>query len=323
MPTSPRSGAHETRSDGDSARLRTQQLDLPLLGRFDLSQSIGFGFGQRSIGDDDVMRMAFCLDGLQQQVAVGVRQVAADTLQLEVVGDDDIDLDLDAVRRQVARVLSVDVDARPYDDLGGRDAYVGRVQAARPGLRPPLFYSAYEALLWSLLSARQPFAQMLALRERLSRELGRVFTVAGQEVVAAPLPAQLAELGDLAGLRVGKADRLRALAGVAATGQLDTETLRGQEIAEAGQLLQGLAGIGPFYAELVVIRALGHTDVLTTHEPMVRDLAGQLTDAGRSLSDQEFADLAESWRPWRTWVLVATRASADQLGLTSRRGQRR
>jgi DNA-3-methyladenine glycosylase II len=321
MPTSPRSGAHDTRSDGNSGRARPRQLDLPLLGRFDLAQSIGFGFGQRSIGDDEVMRMAFCLDGLQQQVAVAVRQVAADTLQLEVVGDDDVDLD--AVRRQVARVLSVDVDARPYDDLGGRDAFVGQVQAARPGLRPPLFYSAYEALLWSLLSARQPFAQMLALRERLSRELGRVFTVAGHEVVAAPVPAQLAELGDLAGLRAGKADRLRALAGVAATGQLDTEALRGQETAEAGQLLQGLAGIGPFYAELVVVRALGHTDVLTTHEPMVRDLTGQLTGAGRPLSDQEFADLAESWRPWRTWVLVATRASADQLGLTSRRAPRR
>jgi DNA-3-methyladenine glycosylase II len=296
-----------------------REIDLPLSGRFDLQESIGFGFGQRSAGTDEVMRLAFCLDGLEHQVGVAVRQPSPDRLGLEVVADPEVDLE--AVRTQVARVLSVDLDGTAYDELGRRDALVGRVQAARPGLRPPLFYSAYEAALWAILSARQPHAQMAAARERLAREYGRVFEVAGQELAAVPLPSRLAELGELAGVREGKAPRLRELAAVAAEGRLETADLRALPPAEAEERLQELPGIGPFYSELVVVRALGHADLLARHEPMVRDLIGQVVGAPEPLSDTEFEQVTDTWRPWRTWVTVAVRAGAAQLGLSPRRGR--
>jgi DNA-3-methyladenine glycosylase II len=287
--------------------VQAQSVDLPFAGSFDLAQSIDFGFGQRPAGGDDVMRLAFCLDGLSQQVGVAVRQVGQQRLALEIVGDADVDCD--AVRAHVARVLSVDIDGTDYDALGQRDPLVGRVQRARPGLRPPLFYSAYEAAAWSVLSARQPFAQMAAARERLSRSAGRVFEVAGQEVAALPLPAALAEVTEVPGLRSGKVERLHAVAAAAAAGELDMSRLRALDPDEARSDLQRLPGIGPFYAELIVVRALGHTDVLATNEPKVRELAAQLTGVAE-LSPGELEQLAEGWRPWRTWVQVAIRAGA-------------
>ena len=43
-------------------------------GPFSLAEAIGFGFGQRDAAADDVMRLAFCLDGYQHQGGVEVRQ---------------------------------------------------------------------------------------------------------------------------------------------------------------------------------------------------------------------------------------------------------
>src|SRR4051794_36081994 len=105
-------------------------VEIPVRGRFELPQSIGFGFGQRDATDGAVMRLAFCLDGYRAQVAAAVTQPAPDLLRCEVQGDGDPSL----VAAQVARVLSVDVDGTGYDELGRRDPLVGAAQSRRPGL---------------------------------------------------------------------------------------------------------------------------------------------------------------------------------------------
>ena len=282
-------------------------VHLDVHGSFDLRQSAEFGFGQRHATTyAGSMTLAFCLDGYAEHAAVVVRP-DGDGLAVEVVGGDP-----DVAARQSARVLSVDVDARGYDALGRSDALVGRLQAALPGLRPPLFHSAYEAATWSVLSARRPMGQAARLRDRLSREHGRVLEVAGGAVAAFPTPDQLLGVTELPGLPEVALGRLHAIAEEARGGGLDTEVLRSLPVVEAVERLRRLPGIGPFYAELVVVRALGHTDVPPQHEGRVRDVAAALT--GRDgLDEPGFVALAERWRPWRTWVAVALRAAGPLL----------
>jgi DNA-3-methyladenine glycosylase II len=280
-----------------------------VLGDFELEHTIGFGFGQREAAGDGapgVMRLAFCLDGYERQVGVVVRQPEPQLLELEIHADPGTDLE--AVSAQTARVLSVDVDARPYDELAERDSIAAQVRRAKPGLRPPLFHSAYEAAMWSVLSARQPHAQMSAVRDALGRAHGRVFTLAGQEVAAAPLPQQLLEVEEFPGLFPAKGPRLQALAAAALDGRLDTAELRGLAPEQTLIELQKLPGMGPFYSELVLIRALGHTDLLPTKEPRCRQIAARLTGVAGELSQPAFEELAQRWRPWRTWVVVGMRA---------------
>src|SRR2546428_10091925 len=118
-------------------------------GQFSLEEAANFGFGQRlSPTWDGVMRLAFCVDGYREQAGVEVRQ-DGDGVHCAVTGD----ADLGAVRRQVARVLSLDHDGLAYDEVGRRDPVIGRLQAVAAGLRPPLFYSPYEAAAWAVLSA--------------------------------------------------------------------------------------------------------------------------------------------------------------------------
>ena len=283
----------------------TRALDV--LGAFDLRQSVEFGFGQRrATRYDGTMHLAMCLDGYTEQAAVTVRS-DGEGLRVDVVdGDPDVALG------QVARVLSVDVDARDYDALGGRDALVGRLHAARPGLRPPLFHSAYEAATWSVLGTRRPLRQAAALRHRLARDHGRVFHVEGAELVAFPTPDQLLDVTAVEGLPTIALGRLHAIAEEARDGALDTAVLRTMAPEEALQRLRRLPGIGPFYAELILVRALGHTDVLPTNEKTVREVTARLLGL-QELDEHELTRLAESWTPWRTWVAVAIRAAGPAL----------
>src|SRR5439155_3485801 len=108
--------------------------------------------------------------GYRHQVGVEMRQ-DAEGVHGAVHGSGD----LDAVRRQVARVLSLDFDGTLFTAVGERDPVIARLQRAAPGLRPPLFYSPYEAAVWAVMSARRPLRQMAEVRRRLSMEHGRIF----------------------------------------------------------------------------------------------------------------------------------------------------
>jgi DNA-3-methyladenine glycosylase II len=284
-------------------RVSAGAWELRVRGAFDLRQTLRFGFGQRSATPSAPMRLAFCLDRTWEQVAAAVTQPAAGVLRVDIPDGAPPEPTL----AKVARVLSVDVDGTGYDALGSRDELVGLLQRARPGLRPPLFHSAYEAACWAVLSARRPAAQMARVRDRLARGHGRVLRVAGAEVPAFPAPAQLLSVREFPGLPPEKMARLHAVALAALAGELDTDALRALDPGEAAARVQRLPGIGPFYAELVTVRALGHTDVLPTAEVGAAEIAGALL--GRRLDAAGLAALAARWSPWRTWACVALRAA--------------
>ncbi len=278
-------------------------VEWPVRGRFDLRQSIGFGFGSTVPGRGSVLRLAFVLDGYDAQAGVAVTQAAADLVRFEVTGD----VDPDVAAAQAARILSLDEDATAYDRMVDRDPFLAAIHTARPGLRPPLFSSAYDALVWAVLSARRPASQMRTVRDRLARSHGRVLDVAGEVVAALPTPAQLLEVTAFPGIPELKLRRMHAIAEAARAGLLDTESLRMLEVDEATFALRRFDGIGPFYSELVTVRALGHTDVLPTAEPRVVAATG--ARLGRpDFTSADLAEVAEAWRPWRTWACVAIRA---------------
>ena len=77
-------------------------------------------------------------------------------------------------------MLSLDHDACGFVDVGRRDPVIAQLLEVAPGLLPPLFYSPYEAAVWSIISARRPAKQMAEVRRRLSEAHGRSFRLAGQ-----------------------------------------------------------------------------------------------------------------------------------------------
>jgi DNA-3-methyladenine glycosylase II len=290
-------------------------------GAYSLRESAEFGFGGRSADRfDGVMRLAFCLDSYRSQVGVELRQ---DKAGVHGVVHGANSRELPAVRDQVARVLSLDHDAAGFADVGRRDPVIADLQQVAPGLLPPLFYSPYEAAVWSVISARRPAQQMAEVRRSLSAAHGRVFELAGRQLAAVPTPEQMLEISEFAGLTPEKIHRMHAIAHKALTGYLDTERLRhiGPDATTAD--MQRLKGIGPFYASLITIRAVGFTDVPPADEPMLRELVTALYRLPGPCSRETFLEIAEPWRPYRTWAAVLIRAASSRLGRPGAGAERR
>ncbi len=300
--------------DGVTPDIETRRFLIHPQGAFSLRAAATFGFGQRAGDDgyDGAMRMAFCLDGYRHHVGVVLRETA-EGIGVVAHGCAAALADLEAIRAQTARVLSLDHDADGYERVGERDPVVAALLALAPGLRPPLFHSPYEAAAWTVLSARRPSGQMMKVREELNAAHGAVFDLDGRRRTAFPTPEALLRVESVPGLDAEKVRRLHGVARAALDGRLDAAYLLGIGADTAEHELQTLRGIGPFSAGLVVVRGTGFADVLPTAEPrlltLVRDLYGLPALPGA----QEFSALAEPWRPFRTWVSVLIRSTGGRL----------
>lgn len=203
----------------------------------------------------------------------------------------------EAAIAQVARFLSLDIDAGSWPTIGDLDPVIGELQRELPGLRPCGFHSPYEAAAWAALSQRIRITQAASLRERLTADLG--------EDGAFPAPQALLEADlDVPGR---KAEYLRAVARAALDGTLDGEHLRDLDPDDAFTEVQGILGLGPFAAELVVIRGANAPDALPRHE---RRLAQEITE--RYGEDADVAAVSSAWRPLRSWAAVLLRIGREE-----------
>ena len=286
-------------------------VSIPVLGRFSLREVATMSFGHRhDDAFDGLMRLAFCLDGdgYRDHAAAVVAEDGAG-VHCTVIAGDPV-----RVTAQVARVLSLDHDGTVFDEIARRDPVIAALQQVAPGLRPPLFYSPYEAAAWAVLSARRSGRQMAAVRLRLSEAHGVTFDLAGIPAPAFPTPAQLLGVRSFPGLNDLKITQLHAVARAAEAGRLDAEALRALGPEEAAARLRTLPGIGPFYADLVVVRATSFADVLSEREPRLLAAVGELYGLGHPARAEELRRIAEAWRPLRTWAAVLIRAAHSRLG---------
>ena len=234
------------------------------------------------------LRTVFCAEGDWRRAEAEVTQ-AGNTARVVVAGDGD----LDAAAAQVCRFLALDIDARGWPEVGLRDPVIAAAQARLPGLRPCGFHSPYEAAAWAVLAQRLRIVQAAQLRTDLITRHG--------DHGAFPPPQTLARLSpDLPGR---KSEYLQAVAEAALAGLLDGPALRALDPGQAIQSVQQVKGLGPFAAELVVLRGANAPDALPHHEPRLNAEIAQQYGPGHTL-----AEVSQAWRPYRTWAAVHLRA---------------
>jgi DNA-3-methyladenine glycosylase II len=284
---------------------------------FSLGAAAAFGFGPhtgRPEPDANEMRLGFVADDLRHHAGVHLVQRPGGTVTAAI----DSAAAPDAVLSQVRRILSLDHPAAGWVAAGERDPVLGALQRAHDWLRPVLFHSPYEAAAWSIISARRYRAQAAAVRTRICAAAGATLTVAGEEVPAFPLPADLLAADTLPGMGQARVAWLHAVAQAALDGKLNPARLASMEPDEALRDLRRLPGIGPSYATLILLRATGVSDVLTFAEPRLPDYISHFYGTGPGpASPEDLARIAENWRPFRTWAAVLIRAAGDRAGLAS------
>ena len=287
------------------------RFELVPRGPFSLAASAAFleGFAPAAHrgAEPGHLHLAFVPDGEEAAAGVCLRQ--PDT---NVVGEAFGDADPAAVRDQVARILSLDVDGSGFPEVGRRDQVVGELQDRWPGLRPVGFFSPYEAAAWTLMVQRIRIVQAARIKDRMAAELGQAVDVHGDLRHAFPGPARLADLDGFPGLTARKVGYLQSLGRAAMAGRLDTARLRALPREQALAWLKELDGVGDFSAELVLLRGAGDPDHLPVHEPLLRRAVALAYDLDGPPDEAYLAELAEAWRPYRTWVVLLLRVLLEE-----------
>jgi DNA-3-methyladenine glycosylase II len=262
------------------------------------------------------LHLAFLTDEGWKPVGVCLTQNDSGVVTGEVYGP----ASAAEVERQVARILSLDVDGSDWPEVGRRDPVVERLQRRFPGFRPVNWSDAYEAAAWCVMSTRINMRQAQAIKDRMCRELGHEVDLHGHSLWAFPEPSRLIDLESYQGLFGRKVEYLNRLGRAALAGELDTESLRALPRDEALEQLQRLAGIGEFGSQLVRLRALSAVDELPTREPRLLGAIHAEYGLDAEPTPAELEALAERWRPFRMWVAVCLRRTlTDGAGMTHSR----
>jgi DNA-3-methyladenine glycosylase II len=277
--------------------VRRRDFIVEILGPWSLETSARFweGFAPAELPaqrQQGVLQTVFRVEGDWSFAEVRVIQ-QGNAASLTVRGDGD----LDRAAAQASRFLSLDIDARDWPDVALLDPVIADAQLRNPGLRPCGFHSPYEAAAWAVLSQRLQIAQAARLRDDLVRRHG--------QGGAFPAPELLRTLDlDLPGR---KSEYLHGVADAALDGRLDGATLRSMEADDAVRTVQEVKGLGPFAAELVIVRGANAPDIIPLHDRRLEDEV--LVRYG---ADHDLAEVSEMWRPFRTWAAVHLRTLREQ-----------
>ncbi|MCY4727710.1 helix-turn-helix domain-containing protein [Nocardioides sp. STR2] len=206
--------------------------------------------------------------------------------------------DTAAASERVRRLLDADCDPRAVDDHLAADPAIGDLVRATPGLRVPGQVDGDETAIRTVIGQQVSVTGARTVAGRLVAEYGRpVETDVPGLTHLFPDAATLAA-ADPATLPMPRA-RGRALVGLA-TALADGTVLldRGPDRDDVRRALLDLPGIGPWTADYVAMRALGHPDVFLPTDLAVRRLLADLATSGGGDPDPE------RWRPWRSYALM-------------------
>ncbi len=166
----------------------------------------------------------------------------------------------------------------------GKSRLMKPVIKRHPGLRLPGCWDAFELALRAILGQQVTVKGASTLAGRLFERFG-------------PLHADVLADADLAsiGLPKARAESIRAFARAVSDGviRFDASVASADLIAH----LQDLPGIGAWTANYIAMRALGDPDAFPASD------LGLLKAAGVS-SPRRLAEVAEAWRPWRSYAAL-------------------
>jgi AraC family transcriptional regulator of adaptative response / DNA-3-methyladenine glycosylase II len=198
--------------------------------------------------------------------------------------------DLDAEPRTIASALAADPSLRPLVDRA-------------PGLRLPGGWDGFEIAVRAVLGQQVSVAAACTLAARVTERHGhRLETppAPGLERLF-PTPEGLAE-ADLSGLGLTerRAETVRGVARALLDGRVDLRPER--TLDDHVARWSALAGIGPWTAHYLALRALGQADAFPAADLVLRRVAA---GAGSPpLSAGALAERAERWRPWRAYAVI-------------------
>ena len=204
--------------------------------------------------------------------------------------------DLDADPQAIAAALSADKRLRP-------------LLKKRPGLRLPSGWDGFEIAVRAIIGQQVSVAAARTLTSRLAQHFGTALPTPFSAELAHlfPTPEALAD-ADLTsiGLTRARAETVRTVARALLDGRVDFRAERMLEDFVARWV--ALPGIGPWTANYIALRALGHPDAFPADDLVLQKAVPTqpaLAKAeGTRMTAKALTARAEDWRPWRAYAVI-------------------
>jgi AraC family transcriptional regulator of adaptative response / DNA-3-methyladenine glycosylase II len=203
--------------------------------------------------------------------------------------------DLYAMVTRVRRLFDLDADPMRIDAHLACSARLAPSVLARPGLRVPGAWDAFEIAVRAILGQQVSVAGATTLSGRLVARFGRPVE-GGEEGLTHlfPTPGVLAE-ADVAsiGLPGARAEAIRGLARAVEAGKRPFDGSDGRA---------GMPGIGPWTEAYVAMRSGRDPDAFPAGDLALRRV---LAAQGEAMpSARAVQAMAEPWRPWRAYAAM-------------------
>ena len=219
-------------------------------------------------------------------------------------------MSVDAQPRKRAAVA----DRKAREFLQNADPVLARLIDARPGFRPRAWLDelppldAFGTLIFQVAGQQLSVAATRTIVSRLEERFG------GRLPSPAELLAADPEVLRASGLSYRKGATLRALAERFVDGRLGDESLSGMTDEEVEATLTEVPGIGPWTARGFLLVALDRPDVLLTGDLALRRAIQRVYGLDHAPGEEEIAELAEHWRPYRSLAVSYLFASEYDRG---------
>jgi AraC family transcriptional regulator of adaptative response / DNA-3-methyladenine glycosylase II len=208
----------------------------------------------------------------------------------------------DSIIDDVARMrhmFGLDDDTAETETILGADPLLGSVVRAQPGLRVIGGWDRFETAVRVIVGQQVSVVAASTITARIVERRGEALPAPALGLTHLfPTADRIVDLDDdVLGMPHARARTIAALARAVVDGRLDLHATSDADELRAD--LCDLPGIGPWTAEVVLMRAVRHPDAFPAHDLGIRHAVGRLLGVDGPPPAEQVLDLAEAWRPHR------------------------
>lgn len=202
---------------------------------------------------------------------------------------------------RVRRMFDLDADPDAIASVLSADPRLRTPLRKRPGLRLPGAWDGFETAVRAVIGQQVSVAAARTLAARLVERHGHAWAASPAPGLSRlfPMPATLAE-GALEGLGLtaARAGALREVAHALLQQRVGFDPA--QTLDEFVAAWSALPGLGPWTAQYLALRALGHPDAFPAEDLVLQ----KALVAGERLTARQLRTHADAWRPWRAYAAI-------------------
>lgn len=216
--------------------------------------------------------------------------------------------------RMLRRMLGLTQPVAEFERTYRSHPVIGRLIAARPGLRVPVSPTPFEALTWAITGQQITVKAALSLRRKMIQAAGLTHS---EGIVCYPDAERLATLEEAdfraAGFSRTKTLTLIGLGAAVRSGEIPLDAwIDDLPVDEIRKRLLGVRGIGPWTIDYTLLRGFGWLDGSLHGDVAVRRNLQLLLGEAEKITEENAKRWLAQFSPWRAligahlWALKAS-----------------